>query len=542
MTVPLESNTIRLAILFGYCGSQYKGLERTKGEQTIEAEILKALATLTGQSQGADKVTMVNISRASTTEEGEHATRQVISLEIVGEAKIPTADAMNAILPESIRVYKIIRPDEGFSARRNCEMRTYEYIFPSYVFAPPPSQTGYANEYQPDMSREEMDFLYPEHYPDQGTLFTTMMRTNRRSLSRKRTADRTGGRGTMSPPEYSEMPTPPGSPAMEEEQPKKKGGFAKLMDVFRGRSKSRKDKKGSTQNSHATLHSTPTTSTEAIDDRSRSAPPARSRSQSLARSFVYEQEDPNDLETPEPQFFDPIPIPPLTEERKSILRQYRANAEQLEALKHLTSLFKGTHNFHNYIPGASQEDSRCFMRIVGMEVSPQPEVHFGMEWIRVKIQAKAFARYQLRRMMALIIMVIRTNTPRSVVGNSFGVAKIEIPEAPANGLILDQPFYDEYNDAPTRSGYGSKILFDGEKSDIERFRKAQIHDKIYRDEEDMMLFGEWLRSVDTYAFLYTHFLNDRGLIRPRTNFLRLPSAAGEESKIYEHNDKKAVMA
>jgi tRNA pseudouridine(38-40) synthase len=278
--------------------------------------------------------------------------------------------------------------------------------------------------------------------------------------------------------------------------------------VTLGRSKNRKAKEAEV--TYATMRATSSSQQSTYDDRARSAPPpTRSRSRSRARSFVYEPEE-TEEESTEPRFFDPIMIPYLTEERKSIMRRYRATPAQLDMLNNIIGIYKGTHNWHNFIPGASQQDQRCYMRVINMDCAA-PEVHFGMEWIRVKVQAKAFARYQFRKMMALAIFVIRTNTPRSVIANSFGVSKIDIPEAPASGLILEQPFYDEYN-----NNSHANISFDDDKTPIERFRKSQVHDKIYRDEEDMMHFGEWLRSVDTYAFLYTHYLNQRGIIRAQT--------------------------
>jgi tRNA pseudouridine38-40 synthase len=54
-------------------------------------------------------------------------------------------------------------------------------------------------------------------------------------------------------------------------------------------------------------------------------------------------------------------------------------------------------------------------------------------------------------MIALAILVIHTNTPVSVIGNSFGHAKIEFPEAPALGLILDEPHYTQFNDYAIRT-------------------------------------------------------------------------------------------
>lgn len=45
-----------------------------------------------------------------------------------------------------------------------------------------------------------------------------------------------------------------------------------------------------------------------------------------------------------------------------------------------------------------QDDSRCFVHIFDIGASAL-EIVGDMEWIRVKVQANAFARDQVRRMM-----------------------------------------------------------------------------------------------------------------------------------------------
>lgn len=52
--------------------------------------------------------------------------------------------------------------------------------------------------------------------------------------------------------------------------------------------------------------------------------------------------------------------------------------------------------------GSVQDDSRCFVHIYNIDAAPL-EVHHGMEWLRIKVQANAFARDQIRRMMSTIL-------------------------------------------------------------------------------------------------------------------------------------------
>ncbi|KAJ3002696.1 UNVERIFIED_CONTAM: tRNA pseudouridine synthase 1 [Siphonaria sp. JEL0065] len=472
---------VHVAVLFGYNGTNFTGLERAKGDKSVESIILSALATLTGKTNATESVTMINISRAATTEEGEHAARQLLSLEIQDEnIKIPSPDALNTILPESIRVFKIVAPTaEGFSARRSCEARTYEYLIPTYAFMAPQALAGYDMVHE-TVSKEDLDNMYPDADPEvdrsgEGSLFTTLKRLGR-SHSRSGRSGSRGRSGTRTGEPESGIPAPVDPVANE-----RPSFFSSLR------------RKNSTRDKDSVAQLLP------------------SSASTLADSASNIQDD-------IPQFFDPIDLPPRNVDR---LRSYRMTEEQLDMVRTIVAIFRGTHNWHNYVPGADADDQRCFMRIINIE-SGSPEIHNGMEWIRIKVQSKAMARFQFRRMISLLILVIRTNTPRSLIANSFGVNKIEIPDAPAGSLIFHQPAYNVYNDSV---GPKYAVNFDDEKAKVEGFRKTQIHDRVYVEERED--FEQWLRNIDRHAFLYKYYLNSRGLISAQNSFLR--DGANEEN-------------
>ncbi|KAI8844123.1 pseudouridine synthase [Chytriomyces cf. hyalinus JEL632] len=482
---------IHIAILFGYNGTSFEGLERAKGEKTVESVLLSALATLSGKSSATESVTMINISRAATTEEGEHAARQILSVEIVDDnTKIPSVDALNAVLPESIKVFKIISPTVGgFSARRSCEARTYEYLIPTYAFMTPQQETGFDIQAEVIATKDDLDNMYPDADPEsdrsgQASLFTTLRRQLTRSRSRSR-----GRSSSVNAPVEEGGPVGSEYPADTTEQAGTNTGF--FSSLSRKKSISRRSL--SRKRSQADNDST----------------------NSLIAPIANENPVDNT-----PQFFDPIALPHRSVDK---IRAYRITEEQLDMVRTIVAIFRGTHNWHNYVPGADADDQRCFMRIINIE-SGSPEVHNGMEWIRIKAQSKAMARFQFRRMMALLILVVRTNTPRSLIANSFGVTKIDIPNAPAMGLIFHQPTYAQYNEAV---GPESAINFDEDKSKVESFRRSMIHEQVYTEERDGLHFEEWLRKIDTNAFLYKYYLNARGLITPQNAFLR--EGALEES-------------
>ncbi|KAJ1552088.1 hypothetical protein HK405_012716 [Cladochytrium tenue] len=57
-----------------------------------------------------------------------------------------------------------------------------------------------------------------------------------------------------------------------------------------------------------------------------------------------------------------------------------------------------------------------------------------------------------------------------------------------------------------------------------------------------MHFQEWLRGIDTYAFLYKHFLNSRGVISRQTSFLRVPGTIAADGQIYDLQGRTAQEA
>lgn len=83
-----------------------------------------------------------------------------------------------------------------------------------------------------------------------------------------------------------------------------------------------------------------------------------------------------------------------------------------------------------------------------------------MEWINVKLRGQSFMLHQIRKMIAMAMLVTRTNTPTSVISQSFGPHKINIPKAPALGLLLEKPFFDGYNQRIAHRHDRSPISFD----------------------------------------------------------------------------------
>ncbi|CAK5267249.1 unnamed protein product [Mycena citricolor] len=138
------------ALLLGYCGSGYHGLQIQKdgtGVTTIENTLFDALTRAGAVSQdNANDPTKVGIARAARTDAGVHAAGNVVALKMITE--VPGVPDMvvrvNEELPPEIRLWGLVRVQNSFNPRTNCDSRKYTYFFPTYLLIPPkPSSALY---------------------------------------------------------------------------------------------------------------------------------------------------------------------------------------------------------------------------------------------------------------------------------------------------------------------------------------------------------------------------------------------------------------
>ncbi|KAL3864952.1 hypothetical protein ACJMK2_006593 [Sinanodonta woodiana] len=126
----------KVAILFGYCGKGYHGLQINKDMPTIERDILQALVKAECIPQEhADDMSKMSFQRASRTDKGVSAAGQENFIQKI-----------NDNLPKSIKVFGHKRTTKGFNSKNHCSSRTYLYLTPSYAFAP--FETFVTDEYR----------------------------------------------------------------------------------------------------------------------------------------------------------------------------------------------------------------------------------------------------------------------------------------------------------------------------------------------------------------------------------------------------------
>ncbi|ABN66031.2 predicted protein, partial [Scheffersomyces stipitis CBS 6054] len=177
-------------------------------------------------------------------------------------------------------------------------------------------------------------------------------------------------------------------------------------------------------------------------------------------------------------------------------RAYTVSTERLELFRQAMKQYEGTHNFHNFTIGKAFKDpsSKRFMKETTVS---DPFIIEGTEWVSIKIHGQSFMLHQIRKMIAMAVLVIRTGCPISRIHDCFSSTKINIPKAPALGLLLENPVYEAYNQTLQKNDY-EPIDFDKYEAEMDKFKMKYIYDKIYAEENKENVFYGFFGFIDTF--------------------------------------------
>lgn len=130
----------KYAIIHGYFGQNYFGNQKNVGVVTVESELETALYKAKFISEcNYGHLGKIDWMRASRTDKGVSAIMNVVSCKL---HKHPDLDEnqmkknVNELLPQDIRVFRIIEVSSHFNSKDNNDSREYHYIVPTFVFEP----------------------------------------------------------------------------------------------------------------------------------------------------------------------------------------------------------------------------------------------------------------------------------------------------------------------------------------------------------------------------------------------------------------------
>ncbi|MEF2231735.1 MAG: tRNA pseudouridine(38-40) synthase TruA [Pseudodesulfovibrio sp.] len=111
----------RIKLTLAYDGTDFSGWQLQPRDRTVQGEVESALVRLVGGG--------VRVHGSGRTDAGVHALAQVAHFDCPDDrAGLPWARALNAILPEDVRVTDAAVVDGEFHARYSARSKTYEYV------------------------------------------------------------------------------------------------------------------------------------------------------------------------------------------------------------------------------------------------------------------------------------------------------------------------------------------------------------------------------------------------------------------------------
>ncbi|KAJ5788203.1 TRNA pseudouridine synthase [Penicillium paradoxum] len=452
----------KVALLMGYSGTGYFGMQLNEQQRTIEGDLFTALVNVGAISKAnAADPKKSSFVRCARTDKGVHAAGNVVSLKmIVEDADI--VEKINAQLSPQIRVWGYEVTSKSFSCYQMCDSRVYEYLMPSHCLLPPHPSTylgrkivefaDKAGELDAVKARQEEVATYWQDVDEKyiKPILEGLPEDIRTIVEKSIFSD--DSRDALQPSdENKEVSTPAEEPAPQETSEQ------------------------------------PATEEPAPADQE-------------PKPFVMEPRQKAILDA----------IKAIKAAYLTAKRAYRAPASRIARLQECLERYEGTKNFHNYTIQKTHNDPSAKRHIKSFKVNTTPIIIDGTEWLSLKVHGQSFMMHQIRKMVAMATMVVRSGCHPDRITETYGPDRIAIPKAPGLGLLLERPIFDSYNNKA--AGLDRlPINFGKFEKEMNEFKQREIYDRIFREEEQSAGFGSFFNHIDHFPAGYFLYVTSGGI-------------------------------
>lgn len=178
---------------------------------------------------------------------------------------------------------------------------------------------------------------------------------------------------------------------------------------------------------------------------------------------------------------------------------FRLSQETLNRVNELLSLYKGTHNFHNFTSQKGPRDPSAKRYIMEMHCEP-PFEQGGLELAVIKVKGQSFMMHQIRKMIGLVIAVVKGYAAPSIMERSWGEDKVDIPKVPGLGLVLETVHFEKYNRRFGNDGFHESLDWTEKEENIEAFKKEHIYPTIIQTEIEEKSMASWLATLSIHDY------------------------------------------
>ncbi|KAJ5261000.1 TRNA pseudouridine synthase [Penicillium angulare] len=455
----------KVALMLGYSGTGYYGMQLNENQKTIEGDLFSALVASGAVSKAnASDPKKSSFVRCARTDKGVHAAGNVVSLKMIVEDP-DIVKKINDNLSPQIRLWGYETTTGGFSCYQLCDSRVYEYLLPSHALLPPHYSTWLgkkiveladkAGDLDDVKARQEEVAGYWEKVDEEQIRpILAKVPEDVRNIVQKAIFTNDEQDSSAAPDEVSSG-----------------------MDV------------------------------QAKPDESSTQPPANLES-SAEPSAETGEAKPFVMDPRQQMIHDTIKS--VKAAYLAAKRAYRVSPARVARLQEALNQYQGTKRFHNYTIQKSYKDQSAQRIIKSFKVNPEPILINGTEWLSLKVHGQSFMMHQIRKMVAMAALIVRSGCIPSRISETYGPERIAIPKAPGLGLLLERPIFDSYNTKATSLGR-EPVGFTKFTTEMEEFKQREIYDRIFREEQQSSAFNIFFNHIDHYPADYYLYVTSGGI-------------------------------
>lgn len=455
----------KVAVLIGYSGTGYHGLQINHKDKTIEGDIFAALVAAKAISKAnADDPRKSSFVRCARTDKGVHAAGNMISLKLIIEDP-DVVKKINEALPPQIRVWGIVRTNNAFSCYQACDSRWYEYLMPSYCLLPPHPESFLGKKVLESVKEKGIEDEYAERLGEVKDYWAEVEENDIKPILESLE------------PDIREAVIQRIHSAEKDEVAQEGSTQQEAKDEAPGEEKPEVVKESEDVNMQDSGNAAAEGSTVAAD--LASAAPGEPETAELADA----------TETKEERNAKLFPVDAALRRIKAAYvaakRRYRVSPDRITQLQRALDQYVGTRNYHNYTIHKTFQEPSAKRLIKSFVADAEPIQINDTQWLSLKVHGQSFMMHQIRKMVGLAVMATRcgANAPEALIPETYGPARISIPRAPGLGLLLERPVFDSYNRRAVDNLNLETLDYANYEAEIRKFKDEFIYRHIFELEE-----------------------------------------------------------
>lgn len=168
-------------------------------------------------------------------------------------------------------------------------------------------------------------------------------------------------------------------------------------------------------------------------------------------------------------------------------------------LNRIFARYQGTHNFHNFTAKVDPGTSEAKRHVLYFRCEGVVDVAGGGgRWVKLAVLGQSFMLHQIRKMVGLAAAVARGLCPVEALDAALDPNRdYAVPMAPALGLLLDEAFFDGYNQR--WAALHGPLALEPFRAQAEALKASGVYPHMASCDREGLVYALWARSLEVAA-------------------------------------------